>query len=120
MKGNIKYTKCFLLKIMEEEEVALAIGYKTTEKGRKAGYKQIKNLKKQFKEKRNQINRELRYYLILNELNKEQQQWLRENYNTTPSLIELTRQLFMDETLDGRTKEGRAVRRVSGASGYEI
>lgn len=36
---------------MEEEDVALAIGYKTTEKGRKAGYKQIKNLKKQFKEK---------------------------------------------------------------------
>lgn len=36
---------------MTEEEVALAIGYKTTEKGRKAGYKQIKNLKKQFKEK---------------------------------------------------------------------
>jgi len=36
---------------MDEEEVALAIGYKTTEKGRKAGYKQIKNLKKQFKEK---------------------------------------------------------------------
>ena len=39
------------IKNMDEEEVALAIGYKTTEKGRKAGYKQIKNLKKQFKEK---------------------------------------------------------------------
>ena len=39
------------IKNMDEEEVALAIGYKTTEKGRKAGYKQIKNLKKQFKDK---------------------------------------------------------------------
>ena len=36
---------------LEEEEVAKKLGYKTTEKGRKAGYKQIKNLKKQFKEK---------------------------------------------------------------------
>lgn len=36
---------------MEEEDVAQKLGYKTTEKGRKAGYKQIKNLKKQFKEK---------------------------------------------------------------------
>ena len=36
---------------IEEEEVALKLGYKTNEKGRKAGYKQIKNLKKQYKEK---------------------------------------------------------------------
>jgi vacuolar-type H+-ATPase subunit H len=36
---------------MEEEEVAKVMGYKTTEKGRKAGYKQLKNLKKIFKEK---------------------------------------------------------------------
>ena len=36
---------------MDEEEVALKMGYKTSEKGRKAGYKQIKNLKKTFKEK---------------------------------------------------------------------
>lgn len=34
-----------------EEEVAKKMGYKTNEKGRKAGYKQIKNLKKMFKEK---------------------------------------------------------------------
>jgi hypothetical protein len=34
-----------------EEEVAKKMGYKTTEKGRKAGYKQIKNLKKTFKQK---------------------------------------------------------------------
>ena len=36
---------------LDEEEVALKMGYKTSEKGRKAGYKQIKNLKKIFKEK---------------------------------------------------------------------
>lgn len=36
---------------MEEVEVAKVMGYKTSEKGRKAGYKQIKNLKKMFREK---------------------------------------------------------------------
>ncbi len=34
-----------------EEEVAQFMGYKTTEKNRKAGYKQIKNLKKMLKDK---------------------------------------------------------------------
>lgn len=38
-----------------EEDVALKMGYKTSETGRKAGYKQIKNLKKQFKEKAKMI-----------------------------------------------------------------
>jgi DNA-directed RNA polymerase specialized sigma24 family protein len=33
----------------EEEDVAKALGYKSNEKGRKAGYKQIKNLRKKFK-----------------------------------------------------------------------
>jgi hypothetical protein len=32
-----------------EEEVARILGYKSNEKGRKAGYKQIKNLKNQYK-----------------------------------------------------------------------
>ena len=36
---------------LSEEDVAKKMGYKTSETGRKAGYKQIKNLKKQFKEK---------------------------------------------------------------------
>ena len=36
---------------MPEEEVAKKLGYRTSEKGRKAGYKQIKNLKKMFREK---------------------------------------------------------------------
>jgi hypothetical protein len=34
----------------DEEEVAKLLGYKSNEKGRKAGYKQIKNLRKKFKE----------------------------------------------------------------------
>lgn len=40
---------------MEEEDVAKKMGYKTSEKGRKAGYKQIKNLKKIFKQKAQEI-----------------------------------------------------------------
>lgn len=44
------YTMLFIEK-MDDEEVADKMGYKTNEKGRKAGYKQIKNLKKMFKEK---------------------------------------------------------------------
>jgi hypothetical protein len=35
----------------DEEDVAKILGFKTTEKGRKAGYKQIKNLKKLFAKK---------------------------------------------------------------------
>lgn len=43
----------------DEEVVAKKMGYKTSEKGRKAGYKQIKNLKKIFKQKAQEIlNRE--------------------------------------------------------------
>jgi hypothetical protein len=40
---------------MDEEDVARKMGYKTSEKGRKAGYKQIKNLKKMFKQKAQEI-----------------------------------------------------------------
>ena len=40
---------------MKDEEVAAALGYRTTEKGRKAGYKQLKNLKKQFKSRAEKI-----------------------------------------------------------------
>ena len=39
----------------DENEVARIMGYKTSESGRRAGYKQIKNLKKQFKEKAKKI-----------------------------------------------------------------
>ena len=43
-------------------------------------------------------------------LNKEQQEFIKNNFLDIPDLIELTRQVFKDDTLDGRTKEGRAVR----------
>ena len=38
-----------------EEEVAKFLGFKTNEKKRSAGYKQIKNLKKIFQEKAKEI-----------------------------------------------------------------
>ena len=34
---------------LDEEKIAAVLGYKTNEKGRKAGYKQIKNLKNLYK-----------------------------------------------------------------------
>ena len=40
---------------MSDEEVAKEMGFKSTEAGRKAGYKQIKNLKKTLKEKASNI-----------------------------------------------------------------
>lgn len=43
-------------------------------------------------------------------LTEEQQQFIKNNFLEIPDLIELTRQVFKDDTLDGRTKEGRAVR----------
>jgi hypothetical protein len=43
------YHMLFILH-MEEEDVAKTLGYKSNERGRKAGYKQIKNLRKKFKE----------------------------------------------------------------------
>ena len=41
-----------------EEEVAKYLGFKTSEKKRSAGYKQIKNLKKIFQEKAKEILKE--------------------------------------------------------------
>ena len=46
-----KVYKMLYVDHMDEVEVAKVMGYKTSEKGRKAGYKQLKNLKKIFKEK---------------------------------------------------------------------
>jgi DNA-directed RNA polymerase specialized sigma24 family protein len=40
---------------VDEEKVAVEMGYRTNEKGKKAGYKQIKNLKKLFKRTANKI-----------------------------------------------------------------
>ena len=47
---HYKVYKMLFIDFKSEEEVAKEMGYKTTEKGRSAGYKQIKNLKKQFKD----------------------------------------------------------------------
>ena len=41
--------KMLFLDKKPEEEIAIELGYKTNEKGRTAGYKQIKNLKLKFK-----------------------------------------------------------------------
>ena len=43
-------------------------------------------------------------------LTAEQKEFIRQNYNKISNLIELTRETFGDDKLDGRTKEGRAVR----------
>ena len=49
-----KHYKIYQMLFIEnktEDEVAKFLGYKTNEKGRSAGYKQIKNMRKFFKEK---------------------------------------------------------------------
>lgn len=43
-------------------------------------------------------------------LNKKQKQFVLDNYQDTPDLAELTKKVFGNNKLDGRTKEGRAVR----------
>ena len=43
-----KIYKMLFIEHMDESEVAKKMGYKTSEKGRSAGYKQIRNLKKSF------------------------------------------------------------------------
>lgn len=51
---NTRQFKAFellFIKNLTDEEVAKEMGFKSTETGRKAGYKQIKNLKKTLKEK---------------------------------------------------------------------
>ena len=48
---KFKVYKLLFIDNLDEEEVAKIMGYKTTENGRSAGYKQMRNLKKSFKEK---------------------------------------------------------------------
>ena len=43
-------------------------------------------------------------------LTEEQKQFLRENASRIPNLIDLTRECFKSDSLDGRSKEGMAVR----------
>ena len=47
--------KMIYVEHLPEEEVAKKMGYKSNEKGRKAGYKQLKNLKKIFIEKAKEV-----------------------------------------------------------------
>ena len=44
------------------------------------------------------------------ELTDEQKAQIEEEYNKTPDLKHITQTVFNDESLDGRSKEGRAVR----------
>jgi len=55
------------------------------------------------------------------ELTSEQKDFLRDNARKIQDLIELTRKCFDDETLDGRSKQGRAVRKflVENAIDYK-
>ena len=45
------------------------------------------------------------------DISEEQKTFLRENAARIPDLIDLTRQCFENDTLDGRSREGRAVRK---------
>lgn len=53
------------------------------------------------------------------ELSEEQKEFLVTNFKENPSLIDLTRRLFGDPDLDGRTKEGRAVREFLSSQNLE-
>jgi len=50
-KKQMQAYKLLFIDKMSEEKVAIKLGFTTNEKGRKAGYKQIKNLKDMFREK---------------------------------------------------------------------
>ena len=52
-------------------------------------------------------------------LTDEQKKFIDENYTKTPNLIELTRLAFMDDKLDGRSKEGRALREYMAHKDYK-
>ena len=53
------------------------------------------------------------------DLSEEQKEFLRENAARVPDLIDLTRQCFDRKDLDGRSKEGRAVRRFLAENAIE-
>ena len=43
-------------------------------------------------------------------LTDEQKQTIRDNFKSNPDLLELTRLVFQNDSIDGRSREGRAVR----------
>ena len=54
------------------------------------------------------------------ELTEDQKSFIDNNISKIPDLIDLTRAIFMDDSLDGRTKEGRAVRAYLIQKGEEF
>ena len=66
---NFKIYHMLFIENLTDEEVAEKMGYRTTEKGRKAGYKQLKNLKRQFKEKAEKILRTKDIFYGQNKIN---------------------------------------------------
>ena len=52
-------------------------------------------------------------------LTEEQKQTIRENFKETPDLLELTRIVFQNQDIDGRSKEGRAVRKFLSEENLE-
>ena len=52
-------------------------------------------------------------------LTKEQKEYIDSNYKKNPDLIELTKSVFMDSSLDGRSREGRAVREYMAEKDYK-
>ena len=57
-KRQFQAFELLYIKNLTDEEVATEMGFKSTETGRKAGYKQIKNLKKLLKDKSAKILKE--------------------------------------------------------------
>ena len=55
----------------------------------------------------------------MSDLSEEQKKFIRENVKKYPNLTDMTRNVFEDPYLDGRTKEGRAVREFMRLEGIE-
>ena len=55
----------------------------------------------------------------MTELTKEQEQLIRNNYKSISDLTRLTQMVSGDETLDGRSKIGRAIRKFMVAQGLD-
>ena len=102
---TFKYIRCFR-KNMTDEQVAAKLGYKTTETGRKAGYKQIENLKNNSKQKQKKFSKQRIFFMEKIELSEEQKEFIDQNYKKISNLNELTCTVFMGEDLDGRQKKG--------------
>ena len=56
----------------------------------------------------------------MNELTEDQKKFIRENYVAVTDLNELTKQCFQDQSLDGRSKQGRLVRKFLIDNGYSF